>query len=368
MRILYVAMKYDYGLPARGFSFEHYNFFQSLEAMGHDILYFDFMTCHSQHGRTHTNARLEEVANSERPDLLFAVLYQDQLDRNTLRRISEQGQCITLNWFCDDHWRFESFSRFWAPCFHWVVTTAQSALPKYAQLGYANVIKSQWACNHHVYRKLHLPLKYDVTFVGQPHGNRRQLLDNLRRAGIFVQAWGTGWEHGRLSQEQMIKVFNQSRINLNLSNASTTGQGVLARCRERAVAAVRKVASWLSSSPPQASSSNLVEQIKGRNFEVPGCGGFLLSGNAENLEEYYARDKEVAVFEAEEDLVEKIRHYLNHEEERQGVAAQGYARTLGDHTYEHRFREIFQRIGLTRDAQDQAAPGNKRRGTIIEVP
>ena len=25
------------------------------------------------------------------------------------------------------------------------------------------------------------------------------------------------------------------------------------------------------------------EQIKGRNFEIPGCGGFTLSGWAENL-------------------------------------------------------------------------------------
>ena len=27
MKILYVAMKYDYGNPKRGYSFEHYNFF-----------------------------------------------------------------------------------------------------------------------------------------------------------------------------------------------------------------------------------------------------------------------------------------------------------------------------------------------------
>ena len=44
MRILYVAMKYDYGKPAQGYSFEHENFYGTLAQMGYDILYFDFMS------------------------------------------------------------------------------------------------------------------------------------------------------------------------------------------------------------------------------------------------------------------------------------------------------------------------------------
>jgi spore maturation protein CgeB len=58
MRILYAAMKYDYGKPEQGFSFEHYNFYHSLLYMGHDILYFDYMTLMQQHGRDGMNRRL----------------------------------------------------------------------------------------------------------------------------------------------------------------------------------------------------------------------------------------------------------------------------------------------------------------------
>ena len=58
----------------------------------------------------------------------------------------------------------------------------------------------------------------------------------------------------------MIEVFSRSRINLNLSNASNPWWRRWRRRRD---------------------------QIKGRNFEVPGCGGFLLTQPADDLERYF---------------------------------------------------------------------------------
>ena len=46
------------------------------------------------------------------------------------------------------------------------------------------------ASNHFMYQKLDLAPRYDVTFVGQPHGNRRQIIEALRRAGVDVHVWG----------------------------------------------------------------------------------------------------------------------------------------------------------------------------------
>ena len=128
MRILYVAMKYDYGKPEQGYSFEHYNFYHSLLHMGHDIIYFDFMTLMQEHGKEWMNSRLLEIVEAEKPDLMFTVLFTDELDKAIVRMISENTETNTLNWFCDDHWRFDNFSRYWAPCFNWSVTTAKSAV------------------------------------------------------------------------------------------------------------------------------------------------------------------------------------------------------------------------------------------------
>jgi spore maturation protein CgeB len=87
-------------------------------------------------------------------------------------------------------------------------------------------------------------------------------------------------------------------------------------------------------------------QIKGRNFEVPGCGGFLLTNPADNLTDYYDVGREVVCFESQHDMIDKIRYYLTHEDERNEIAKTGYQRTMRDHTYEKRFREIFSRIGI----------------------
>jgi spore maturation protein CgeB len=356
MKILYVAMKYDYGLPEQGLSFEHNNFFHSLVSMGHDIIYFDFMSLLKVHGRRWINGRIAQIVESERPDLLFSCLFTREFDFDTFRSISRNSDTATVNWFTDDHWRFDAFSSKWAPCFNWAITTSNAALTKYREAGIPNVIKSQWGCNHFLYRPLDLPLIYDVTFVGQPHGNRREIIESLRAKGIEVNVWGTGWESGRVGQEEMIRVFSQSRINLNLSNASAFQEGKPSPLR-------RVVGNLLPKVPggdrlkgllkaadhgprPEKATQVYPDQIKGRNFEVPGCGGFLLTGLAEDLEDCYMPGREIATFGDLDDLAEKIRHYLRHEEDRSRMGKAGYDRTMTEHTYVHRFSEIFTQIGL----------------------
>jgi spore maturation protein CgeB len=364
VRILYLAMKYDYGDPARGLGFD-YNFYDPLRNSGHDLVYFDFMTLYQRLGKQGMNRRLLEVARSEKPDLCFSVLFTDQFEPDAISKLSEI--CPTVNWFCDDHWRFESFSQHWAPRFTWAVTTARSALPKYEAIGYHRVIKTQWACNHFLYRKLDLPLRHDVTFVGQPHGNRRAIVDALRGAGLSVKVWGMGWTEGRLSQDEMIGVFNQSRINLNLSNASVqqpiTTPSFAHRVLRRLLGQ-RRLGDPLGR-PPTVTDPN--DQIKGRNFEIPGCGGFMLTGKAEDFSTYYEPDREAVVFETFEGLVGKIHYYLAHEGECATIAEAGYTRTLAEHTYVHRFNDIFKGMGFPSPTLETLSTGKVSPGTTIEV-
>jgi spore maturation protein CgeB len=393
MLILYCGMKYDYGKPAQGYSFEHHNFYDALVSMGHDVLYFDFMTLMQERGKSWMNRRLLEVVRSERPGLMFTVLFTDEIEKKAVRTVSDAGETKTLNWFCDDHWRFDSYSRDWAPCFNCVVTTAESARAKYDMLGYTNVIKSQWACNHFQYRRLNLPLIYDVTFVGQPHGTRRAVIESIRQAGIDVRAWGNGWESGRVSQEDMIRIFNQSRINLNLSNASVNpadaapgtgrmikeavsralgsvpGGAVARKAGKGLLAATRRLRPLAGNreNDYQQPVAGAADQIKGRNFEVPGCGGFLLTGRADNLGKYYVPEKEIGLFEDTKDLVGRIRFYLDNEEARRAVAEAGYRRTLQEHTYAHRFSDIFEEMSLPHPSLETVLSGKIGPGRTIEI-
>jgi spore maturation protein CgeB len=330
MNILYVGMRHEYGDPGRGLSFEETNFRSSLEGMGHAVTAYDFMEHATRDGVARMRADLVSLAAEIRPELAFFFLFTDQLDTATVEEVGRSGRCPTVNWFADDHWRFDDFTRHFAPAFDLAVTTDVDSLQKYATLADTRVQLSQWACNRYAYGKVTDELRHDVTFVGQPHGDRKQTVASLEAGGVPVECWGFGWPAGALEHGEMVGVFASSRINLNLSNSSQI-PGLKARLRR-----------MLRFRPPPPRPP----QIKGRNFEVPGCGGFLLTERVPHLEDYFELGHEVGTFDQAEDLAAQVRYWLEHDDERQAVADAGYRRVMAEHTYDHRFAAIFAALDL----------------------
>ncbi len=339
MNVLYVGMRHEYGDPGRGLSFEETNFRSSLEGMGHAVTAFDFMEIAARDGLQQMRADLVALAGEAQPDLAFFFLFTDQLDTSTIEAVGRAGRCPTVNWFADDHWRFEDFTRHFAPAFDLAVTTDADSLVKYRSLADTRVHLSQWACNRYAYAKTTDELRHDTTFVGQPHGDRKQTVARLQAEGLPVECWGFGWPAGPLGHEEMVDVFASSRVNLNLSNSSPA-PGLKAR--------VRRILR-LHPPPPRP------PQIKGRNFEVPGCGGFLLTERVPHLEDYFELGREVAIYEQPEELADRVRHWLEHDAERQAVAEAGYRRVMAEHTYDHRFAAIFAALDLPALDRSQSA-------------
>lgn len=332
MRILYVAMADDYGDPKRGVSFEQTNFRSALDGMGHEVVQFDFMRRKAAVGKRRLNDELVAMAREVSPDVSFFVLFTDEITPQTIEQVGRDSGAPTINWFADDHWRFENFTRHYAPAFTWSVTTDAESLPKYRAIGCDRVIRSQWACNRYAYSKVTDELEHDVTFVGQPHGGRRDVIAALAAAGQPVECWGFGWPAGRLDHDAMVRVFSSSAINLNLSNSSDPDMSL----RNRIYRFVKRI----DESAPRRS------QIKGRTFEVPGSGGFLLTDRVPHLEDYFELEREIGVFSSTAELIERIRWWLDHPDERRAAAAAGYRRVLAEHTYDHRFEAIFQTAGV----------------------
>jgi spore maturation protein CgeB len=349
LRVLYVGLKNDYGDPARGLSYEYVNFLGTLRRMeGIDVAFFPFDEELRLKGRTEMNRALVETVDENSPDICFFVLFTDEIIPATIRRITETRGVTTVNWFGDDHWRFLPFSRHFAPSLHWVVTTDSAAVPKYHALGCRRVVKSQWGFNHHLLRRAEVLEEFDVTFIGQVHSRRREIVQGLRGAGIDVRCWGRGWEHGRLAQDEMVSMYGRSRINLNFTESSVVaGWKPLAKVlvNRRADDSVQLNGPGLMIDHARSLVTARRAQIKGRNFEIPGAGGFLLTSHADNLEEYFIPGEEVALFSSREDLAAQIRHYLARPDERERIRVAGHARAMREHTYERRFLDIFHAIG-----------------------
>jgi spore maturation protein CgeB len=77
-----------------------------------------------------------------------------------------------------------------------------------------------------------------------------------------------------------------------------------------------------------------------RLYEATGVGTFLLTDAKRNLPELFEPGREVVTYASADELVEKIGHYLERDSEREAIAAAGQQRTLSDHTYGTRMREL----------------------------
>lgn len=329
MKIFLVCMEYDYGDSLRGHSYEYYNFYQSLKDLGHDVILFDYMAELKRLGRAEMNRKLLGIVQASRPDLAMFSLYTDQFDPATVKQLKNYTR--TLCFFHDDTWRVE-FSQFWARHFDFFTTPDVYGERKYAAIGLPNAIHFPFGCNEKIYRKIGVPKKYDVSFVGAWHPYREWLIKRLRKAGFKVETAGYRWPSGIASHEQMVALFNESRINLNLSNSASWDARYLLSSPRALVNRIR--------------SPKSVEQLKARHFEINGCGGFQLSYYVEGLERQYEIGAEIAVYLDPDDLLQKVKLYLADKALRETIAEAGYARTMQNHTFKNRFCHVFDRMGL----------------------
>jgi len=351
-KILFVAYKYDYGKPELGLSAGYYIFYDTLKRMNNrknKVVYFPIDEMVRKFGYTRMNQKLLEIAEREKPDICFFVLLQGFLEKETVKRITDNPEITTINWFTDDHWAFDRFSKHWAPFFNWVITTDLNSFSRYKNMGYGNVIRSQWAFNHFLYSCPNLPKVYDVSFVGMRHGNRGEIIKKLNQNGIKVECFGNGWPKGKVSLKEMNRIFSQTKINLNFSNSSVKISPrhiskVFLKRRVDKLIKIDNPKNWINNVKSLLAKNK--KQIKERNFAVPASGSFLLTDYIEDLKEYYKIGKEIVCFKDIKDLVYKINYYLKHDEERESIARNGYERTIRDHTYENRFNEIFKEINI----------------------
>jgi len=158
---------------------------------------------------------------------------------------------------------------------------------------------------------LDLPKKYDVSFVGGCYGIRKELVNHLIAGGIQVEAWGSGWSNGRLSTEDVPRLFAQSKIIL--------GVGTISHCKD-------------------------FYALKMRDFDGPMSGTLYLTHDNPDLKRVYNVGEEIAVYSSFNDCLQKIRYFLQHDLKREKVAKAGLERAQKDHTWEKRFHHLIETI------------------------
>lgn len=329
MKVFLACMKYDYGDPTRGVGYEWNHFYLGLKPHFGEVTFYDYMDKLRQLGRSGMQEDLVRTVKDEDPDVAVFSLYTDQLDTNTVDRVRHHTRAMCF--FHDDGWRTDFVSK-WAPHFDAFTTSDPNGETKYGLRGIKHAVYMPFGVNETLFSP-ETPRRYehDVTFVGMRHPYRAWLLDKLRKAGYRVDVYGDRWPNGIVSTETMVDIFRRSKISLNMSNSASWDARYLLR-------SPRGLRNTLRSTKNR-------EQLKGRHFEIPACGGFQLTYYVEGLERVLDIGREVAIYTSPEELLERVDFYLEHDAERERVAAAGMARVRSEHTYAARFREAFRRLG-----------------------
>jgi spore maturation protein CgeB len=349
MKVLFVGFKYDYGLKSRGESLELRAFYPAI--LNNSI------ECHSfwleEYGFPDDINTLQEriinFADSLHPDLIFFVLMKDEIKAKTILYLTSKYK--TLNWFCDDQWRFESFTKHIGPCFSYCVTVDKYCIPEYNKIGITPIL-SQWASFDYIPGINFAFESYnaDISFIGSKNLTREWVISELEKRKVFVNCYGSGWQNGKISYEEMKLIFLKSKINLNLSNSVPKDIGFMFFIVKKFFSivlnpfgAINDKIDFLKHLKSIIFSHKQIEQIKARNFEIPGFGGFQISKFALQLEDYFENGKEIVLFSDMDELTQLVRFYLENDSLREKIRCNGYFKSA-NHSYSNRISLIFNEI------------------------
>lgn len=161
---------------------------------------------------------------------------------------------------------------------------------------------------------------FEVGFIGSfsPHHNKGTKLLEKVASKIPLHIWGQGINylspvsplrknyHGEAWGLQMYKILAETKIIIN---------------RHIDVA------------------ENYANNM--RLYESTGMGAMLITDKKDNLNDLFKVGQEIISYENAMDLTKKIEYYLKHDEKRRIIAKKGQKRTLSEHTYKIRMKELI---------------------------
>ncbi|HEX8968528.1 MAG TPA: glycosyltransferase [Chloroflexota bacterium] len=364
------------------------NLRRSLEDMGHHLVRFDFPgwpdeadPAWRKHGKPRANQRLLERFRAARRtapiDLFFGYFYSSVVYPETVDLIRASG-VPTVNFSCNNVHQFD-LVRDIAAHFDVCVVPEQAAQTDFTSVG-ARPLRIQLAANPRVYHPLPDPRTYDVTFVGQRYADRAEYLEHLHANGVAVRAWGAGWQARKRLDVAHAKAALALIEDERFDGLRRLMRRRLARGRKRAGAPPAADVSAVTAGDgidtsayggPRLLQHDLVRMfsqsrlslgfatagdshradrrlrhLRLREFEAPMSGALYLTEDQPELTEYFEPGKEILTYTQRDDLLATVRFYLAHPESAERIRRAGLERARREHTWQHRFHQLFDALGL----------------------
>lgn len=259
------------------------------------------------------NIRLLKQIKSQKYDKVF-IPKGNFIFPSTLRKIKHSYPQIKLiHWSHDDMttWHNKSlYFHFGLKYYDLVVSTKSYNLDKLKHQGANKLLYTTKVYSE----KYHKPCnncqdvnkKHEVLFIGHSEKERFKSMLYLAENGIKVNIYGPGWDK---------KEFKNTNKNLIIHNQQLIGNEYAQSisCSKISLCFLRKLNKDLHTS---------------RSIEIPACKGFMIAERTTEHKELFEENKEAVYFDNDEELLEKVKYYLNHNEKRKEIAENGYQRCL----------------------------------------
>lgn len=203
-------------------------------------------------------------------------------------------------WASDTHlgydWRLEHSRKF-----DTVFCAQRKAVEDFKRDGIQNVHWMPHAVEPLAYPKQASIKKYDVSFVGHINSeNRIEALDRLFKAV-------PNFFYGQRKFNDAAEIYSRSKIVFNIS---------------------------------------INDDLNMRTFEGMATGSFMLTSWNPEVAETFEDGKHLVLYKDLDDMIEKARYYISHDEEREAIAAAGCAEVLEKHTFKNRVEQVLKTVGL----------------------
>jgi hypothetical protein len=273
---------------------------------------------------TTTVADFVKVRSSAEPDLILFYARPSLLSAATFDLLRKKWKCPLVGLNLDEKMQFLNYNVFfekndnyeyWARHFDLNLSNVRAVVDWY---GDRNLPVYYMPEGYHPKAECKPPrsdihFDYEISFVGSKRPEREKLTAELRRLGVPIEPFGTGWERSAEGAHPE-RIYRASMMNLGIGLASP---------------------------------SERITTLKTRDFECPGSGSCYLTTFNWELGLYYEIGKDILCYRTIEELIEIFSFYRRRPALCVNIARAAYQRCLNEHTWERRFRDLFRHVGLT---------------------
>jgi spore maturation protein CgeB len=268
--------------------------------------------------RVDIHKEITELARAYKPHLIFTQIHaMDTWSVETVKQLrAENPNSLLINWN-GDYWPRVYLEPEYMQCLQWYdlcLTVNTNVVEEYAANG---ITSGYWQCaSEEPTQEPRFSSSHDIVYMGNANCQERwDLIEALKATGYNVGVYGSGWTPELTSGNTHYDFATSHEI-------------------------VRNAKICIGDNQYNDNSAFVSNRI----WETMYPGGFMLHQRVDGLQKATGlrNGLHYVVYDDLPDMLEKIHHYMQHEDERITIAERGMKYVRKKHTFDARLKSLFE--------------------------